>query len=225
MDDLRATAPPPPTSDDDTQGRVRRGEHRACQRSSARTATCQPRIHAEKLPVGAAFGRSTGRANHAGTLRVGRYQPRWPHRLRGRQFRIIQRRVAVRRTIPPMGVRHSAEATGLVAALQGELAAAGAARGESLVWSAAEQQAIDTLIRVVDRRAGLRRRYNNVKDVKSAIKLSVELRQCDNQVMRLLAAIKTDIPKPESRASERNRAAANVRWQREHERNTAVGGA
>jgi hypothetical protein len=124
-----------------------------------------------------------------------------------------------------MGVRHSAEATGLVAALQGELAAAGAARGESLVWSAAEQQAIDTLIRVVDRRAGLRRRYNNVKDVKSAIKLSVELRQCDNQVMRLLAAIKTDIPKPESRASERNRAAANVRWQREHERNTAVGGA
>ena len=69
----------------------------------------------------------------------------------------------------------------------------GAARGEKLVWSAAERQCLDMLVRDIDRRAGLRRRYNNTEDSKAAVKLSCELRQPDTAIMRLMASINTHV--------------------------------
>jgi hypothetical protein len=121
-----------------------------------------------------------------------------------------------------MGQRHCVEAKRVVTNLEAELAAAGQARGETLVWSAADRELIDMLVRDIDRRGGLRRRYAATRDAKMAVKLSNELRQIDTAIMRLLNAIRTDVPQPESLVTLKNRRAANVRWQRERERNAGA---
>ena len=89
---------------------------------------------------------------------------------------------------------------------------AGAARGESLVWSAAEVQAREMLADTVDRRQELAGRYARTRPTDTKIKISVELRMLDKQIMLLLKGIRTDIPAPESMTTIKARRAVNVRW-------------
>jgi hypothetical protein len=102
--------------------------------------------------------------------------------------------------------------------LDAELAASGAARGEKLTWSAAELEMREILADTIDRRARVAALYAKARDPKVVVKLSVEVRQLDNAVMKLLKAIRTDVPAPESLTTIKNRRAANVRWERERQR-------
>jgi hypothetical protein len=99
--------------------------------------------------------------------------------------------------------------------LDAELAATGKARGESLSWTTAEVEMREMLASTVDRRARVAGIWGRAKDPKIIVKLSVELRQLDNAVVKLLKAIRTDVPAPESLTTIKNRRAANIRWERE----------
>ena len=99
--------------------------------------------------------------------------------------------------------------------LDRELAAAGEARGEPLVWSAAEIQARELLADTVDRRADVAARYDRARDTKVKLKVSQEVRQLDKAILFLLNAIRTDIPAPESLTTLKARRAAMARWDRQ----------
>ncbi len=103
-------------------------------------------------------------------------------------------------------------AVSLLAALDAELAAAGAATGRDLVWTAAELQARELLADTVDRRAGLAVRYERTRETKTRIRISAEIRQLDKAIMALLKGIRTDMPAPESITTIKNRRAAMARW-------------
>jgi hypothetical protein len=109
----------------------------------------------------------------------------------------------------------------VLASLDAELAATGEARGERLSWTAAEVEMRSMLADTVDRRARMAGIWTRAKDPKIVVKLSVELRQLDNAIMKLLKAIRTDVPAPDSLTTVKNRRAANVRWERERRNNAA----
>lgn len=110
---------------------------------------------------------------------------------------------------------HSPEAQKLLDRLESELAAAGARAGTTLSWTVAECEMLEMLARTVDRRTELAARYAKVRDTKTKLKVSVELRMLDNTVTRLLKNIKTDVPEADSLTTIKARRAANVRWDRE----------
>ena len=106
----------------------------------------------------------------------------------------------------------SSAAVKLLSDLDAELADAGSASGERLIWSAAEDQARELLADSVDRRVELNGRYERTRDTKTKIKVSAEIRRLDKQIMLLLKQIRTDVPQPESLTTIKARRAANVRW-------------
>jgi hypothetical protein len=109
---------------------------------------------------------------------------------------------------------HTAEAQQLLDQLERELAAAGERAGAKLSWTVAEAEVLEMLARTVDRRAGLAARYDKLRDIKVKVKVSVELRQLDNTVVKLLKAINTEVPQEDSVTTIKARRAANVRWDR-----------
>jgi hypothetical protein len=104
--------------------------------------------------------------------------------------------------------------------LDAELASTGQQRGITLKWTAAERQTLSALADTVDRRGQLAGMFDGCDpdDAKNRVRISTEIRQCDTLIGRLLGQISTDLPAPESRRSQKARAAAVVRWDRERER-------
>jgi uncharacterized protein (DUF2237 family) len=118
--------------------------------------------------------------------------------------------------------RHTLVARKVLASLDTELLSAGRARGEVLSWSAADIELREMLANGIDRRARVAALWDAATDTKLIVKLSSELRQIDTATMRLLKAINTDVPQDESLTIVKARRAANVRWQRERERNAGA---
>ena len=113
--------------------------------------------------------------------------------------------------------KRSSEAQKLLDELDAELARAGQKRGMTLSWTAAERQALQIIGDTIDRRVRLVNMFAQCDpdDVKNRVRLSTEIRQCDNLVSRQLAKISTDLPAPESRRSQKARAAVQARWDRD----------
>jgi hypothetical protein len=111
---------------------------------------------------------------------------------------------------------HCAEARALLAALDAELKENSEERGlsddEALSWSAAESAVLDMVACAVDRKVDLWARYLASDDDKVRVKLSTEIRLLESSIARLLKQVSTDLPEPESRVSQKARAAARVRW-------------
>jgi len=112
-------------------------------------------------------------------------------------------------------VKHCAAARKLRRELDAELCANGQAVGDELFWSAAELATLERIACTQDRIEDLQRDYAAAVDsVKLRAALSTEIRLCDGLLSRLLRTVKTDVPQvgPESRATQRGRRAANIRW-------------
>ncbi len=115
-------------------------------------------------------------------------------------------------------VKRTPEAEHLLAQLDSELAASAVRSGVKLSWTTAEQEHLKMIGDTIDRRAHLQGRYANCDptDHKNLVRLSCEIRQCDNLVSRLLARINTDAPGVlthyQSQASRRAQRAAQKRW-------------
>lgn len=109
---------------------------------------------------------------------------------------------------------HSRAARKLRRELDAELRANGKAVSDELFWSAAELATLERIACTQDRIEDLQRDYAAAVDVKLRAALSTEIRLLDGLLSRLLKTIKTDAPVqvPESRASQRARRAANMRW-------------
>jgi hypothetical protein len=115
---------------------------------------------------------------------------------------------------------HTPEAVRLLADLDADLAAASEASGRDLEWSTAETEAREAIADTVDRRRVVKGLWDeHCDDPKLAVKLSVELRQLDAAVVRLLKEISTEPPQPESLTTIKARRAVNTRWDRERQRN------
>lgn len=115
-------------------------------------------------------------------------------------------------------VDHSAEALALLASLDAELRENSDDRGlsgeDALSWSAAERAVLELVADAVDRQVDLRARYLASPEDKARVKLSTELRLIETNIARLLKQVKTDLPEPPSRISQKASRAAYVRWQR-----------
>jgi hypothetical protein len=115
--------------------------------------------------------------------------------------------------------KHTPEAIRMLADLDVDLAAAGEATGDRLEWTTEELVAREALADTIARRARVAEIWATATDPKLVVKLSVELRQLDAAVMRLLKEINAEAPPPESLTTVKARNAVNVRWARERERN------
>jgi hypothetical protein len=113
--------------------------------------------------------------------------------------------------------KRSSEAQRLLEELDAELAKSSQQRGVTLSWTASERQNLEAIADTVDRRVRLAQLFTQCDpdDIKGRVKLSTEIRQCDGLVSRLLAKISTDVPAPESRRSQKARAAVRVRWDKD----------
>jgi hypothetical protein len=110
---------------------------------------------------------------------------------------------------------HSPEARRVRRELDKELAETGASTGRSLAWSAADRKVMALLASAIDRECDLRRDYAARAEPKLRIKLSAELRLLEASIARLLRAVKTDVPEPMSRRSQKAQMAARARWSRD----------
>jgi hypothetical protein len=120
---------------------------------------------------------------------------------------------------------HSAKALQLRKDLNRELTSVAQQSGQDLVWSTAEAALIERAMATVDRLQDLQRDYKAAETPKQRVAISTEIRLCDGQLERLLRRIKPEPQKaPETLTTIKNRAAANVRWQRERDRNAAAAG-
>lgn len=117
-----------------------------------------------------------------------------------------------------MTTKHTPAAVKLLADLDAELAASGAASGQRLSWTVRDEELRSILASTVDRRAHVAAVYQKATDPKRIVQLSNEIRQLDKAVGNLLKEIRTDVDAPESITTQKNRRAANIRWQRERER-------
>jgi GAF domain-containing protein len=116
----------------------------------------------------------------------------------------------------------TSEAKSALAALDAELAANGQARGVELYWSPRELDLLESLGASIDRRVELAALYAKAlkagDDDRLVIQLSAEMRQLDKQVSATYKDIETDAPQQqESLTTQKNRMAANTRWQRVRE--------
>lgn len=115
---------------------------------------------------------------------------------------------------------HTPEAVALLAALNAEAAENAEARGDPPLadgqddWSAAERVVLEMIACAVDRKVDLSARYSAADDEKLRIKLSGELRLLQGHIAQLLKQVKTDLPDPPTRVSQKASAAAQVRWRR-----------
>jgi hypothetical protein len=112
---------------------------------------------------------------------------------------------------------HTAEAQEVLRALDAELADNGEHLGldEPLEWSAAERTVRELIADTIDRRVDLQQRYEPCDDDRLRLKLATELRLLETSLARLLKQVKTDLPAPISRTSQKASAAAKTRWDRD----------
>lgn len=103
----------------------------------------------------------------------------------------------------------------MLADLDAELAAAGEALGETLSWTAAEIEMREMLANTIDRRARVGTLYEQATDPKVIVKISLELRQLDGAVMKMMRSINTEVPQHDSLTTIKARRAANTRWEKE----------
>jgi hypothetical protein len=111
--------------------------------------------------------------------------------------------------------RRSSEARKVLRELDAELESVRRASGKPLQWSAAEAQLRTEIADALDRKADLMAAYADAEDIELKVKLSGEIRLLQNAVARWVQQVKTDLPQPRSRTSEKAAAAARARWDRE----------
>ena len=109
---------------------------------------------------------------------------------------------------------HTAEALAVLAELDGELAENAEELGEQLAWSAAEKTVRELIADTIDRRGGLLQLYQGAENGALRVRLSAELRLLETSLARLLKQVKTDLPQPMTRRSQKAAQAARVRWDR-----------
>ena len=110
---------------------------------------------------------------------------------------------------------HAPETRKVLRDLDKELAAAGAASGRDLGWTAQEQAILGQIASILDRKAEFLTSYAEATDLKVRLKISSELRLLEQAAARLIKGIKTDIPQPESLRTIKARAAVRRRWDRD----------
>jgi len=111
---------------------------------------------------------------------------------------------------------HSPEARRVRRELDKQLAATSAATGRDLVWTPQDKVVLSLIQAAIDRKNDLQQIYSAaVDEPKLRVKLSAELRLVEAQLARLVKQIKTDMPAPMSRRSQKAQAAALVRWSRD----------
>jgi hypothetical protein len=122
-------------------------------------------------------------------------------------------------------IQHTAEARDLLAALDADLAGTGAATGDELIWDTNDNEIREAVALTIDRRARLRQLWEQTTDESLLVKLSVELRQVDSAIAKMLKDLQASIepPEPKSLTSIKASRAAATRWQRERERNARNG--
>ncbi|QFS91527.1 hypothetical protein FIV07_12230 [Mycobacterium sp. THAF192] len=103
----------------------------------------------------------------------------------------------------------------MLAGLDAELAENGKALGRQLAWSTADETNRELIADAIDRRADMKRRYQESTEDKVALKLSAEMRLLERLVSDLLKQVRTDMPAPVSNKSRKAAHAANVRWGRD----------
>jgi len=114
----------------------------------------------------------------------------------------------------PTGGGHTSEAVAVLAGLDAELAENSEELGERLAWSAAERLLREAVADAVDRKVDLKHRWAASTQDAARVKLSAELRLTEGEIARLLRGIKTELPQPLSRRSQKAQQAARVRWDR-----------
>jgi hypothetical protein len=122
----------------------------------------------------------------------------------------------------PQRSAHCQAAIELLARLDAELIEHVSQRGistDSVSWTVAEEVARGQVADDLDRREVLQADWDAATDPKVRVKISVEMRQLDKDIQRLLALIKTDLPAAETHTTVRARRAANTRWDHERARN------
>jgi hypothetical protein len=107
---------------------------------------------------------------------------------------------------------HSAAARRVRRELDKQLAATAAATGRDLVWTAQDRIVLSLIQAAIDRTCDLQRDYAAAEDGKTRAKLSAELRLLEANIERLVRRVKTDVPAPMSRRSQKAQAASLVRW-------------
>ena len=115
---------------------------------------------------------------------------------------------------PPASSGHCAEAVRVLAELDAELEENAEELGERLAWSAAERLLREAVADAVDRKVDLKHRWAASTQDAARVKLSAELRLTEGEIARLLRGIKTELPQPLSRRSQKAQQAARVRWDR-----------
>ena len=110
---------------------------------------------------------------------------------------------------------HSPEARRVRRELDEQLAATAAATGRDLVWTPQDRVILGLIMSSIDRKCELQRDYSSASEPKIRVKLSAELRLLEAAVGRLIKQVKTDMPTPLSRRSQKAQQAALVRWGRD----------
>jgi hypothetical protein len=111
-------------------------------------------------------------------------------------------------------VARSAEARKVVRQFEDELAVASNRRGETLVFTPAEQAVLGMIGAQIDRKQDLKRAYAKADDAKSMVKLSAELRLLESSIARLMKQVQVDMPAPASLRTQKAQRAARARWDR-----------
>jgi len=117
----------------------------------------------------------------------------------------------------PLGGRMAAknpEARRVLRDLNKELAVASQARGQQLVWSAAEASILDQISSILDRKSELLELYDDARSVKNKLKISQELRLLERAAASLVKEVKPDLPAAPSMRSVKAARAARARWDR-----------
>ncbi|OBF86951.1 hypothetical protein A5791_19845 [Mycobacterium sp. 852002-51163_SCH5372311] len=103
----------------------------------------------------------------------------------------------------------------VLAELDAELADAGELSGQRLEWTAAEAAVRELIACEIDRKTDIEQMYRESDDAKTRVKLSAELRLLEASAARLLKQVKTKLPEPTSRRSQKAARAARTRWERD----------
>jgi hypothetical protein len=99
--------------------------------------------------------------------------------------------------------------------LEEQLAAVNTMTGSQQTWTPAELEVLELIRLGWNRHTKLAAAFDATDDPKASAKLSGEARLTEAHLARLIKSVAPQVPKQESRRSQRGRAAANARWSRE----------
>jgi hypothetical protein len=112
--------------------------------------------------------------------------------------------------------KHSVAAQELLATIDAAALKNAKKRGHTEIsWNHVETQQREQLAGLVDRAEVVEELFDTATDPALKLKASQELRQINKAIDSLLSAIQVDEPLPESRRTQKARAAANARWSRD----------